>query len=131
MDIHALWTIYFGVAVAVFGGRAVARPIGYVVKPGMFSALDLAEAFLGIPALVGLWGYIQGKSYGPPWVWQVLLVAALAFAVRLFITRKFRQSAAELGPARAVAAYGSVLLLAAPMYVALALYAFPDGKPWR
>lgn len=129
MDANGLWTAYFWIALAVFGGRALARPFGYFARPGLFSGLDVAEALLGVVALVGLWGYIHGVAYLRPWLWQALLVAMLALALRFCFTRKFRESAAVLGPLKATAAYGSVLVLSVPLYVAIARYGFAGAPP--
>lgn len=130
MDSAWLWTIYFWVAVVVFGGSAAARVILYFTKPGLISRYEVAISLCSFPVLVAVWGYIQSEAYLQPWVWQALFILVAFENIRFFFTRKFRETAGKLGRVGAFAVFGVVTLLSVPMFVAHAIYAFGRQGLW-
>ena len=68
MEAAWLWTIYFWVAVLVFGGYAIGRMVLYFTKPGLVSRYEVAISMSSFPVLVALWGFIHSEAYLRPWV---------------------------------------------------------------
>jgi len=125
-----LWTIYFWVAVVVFGGSAVARVILYFARPGLISRYEVAISLCSFPILVALWGFIHNEAYLRPWVWQALFVFVAFENIRFFFTSKFRETARKLGRVGTIAIFGAMSLLSVPMFVAHAIYAFGRQDLW-
>lgn len=130
METSCLWTIYFWIAVVVFGGSAATRVILYFTKPGLISRYEVAISLCSLPVLVAVWGYIHDEAYLQPWVWQALFVFVAFENIRFFFTPKFRETVEKLGRAGSVAVFGAVSLLSVPMFVAHAIYAFGRQGLW-
>jgi hypothetical protein len=128
-----LWWIYVAFYIALFAFGAITN-----IQSGNFSSLGAVWATapsycIDLIALFGLYGYIRSRRLLVIGVWQVILVvyvAKIVFgeAVLLYSYLTFFYSPAQ---SIVVALRLVSLPIAAPMAVALWLYAFRPAKVWQ
>ena len=91
------------------------------------SALFSALLIVG---LVGVYGFMQAIPIGVPAFWQAFFVVFLVFTAVQHFLPKTQQLLRERGAKAVVIATVVGILLLAPMFVAVGLYAFQSAALW-
>jgi len=105
--------------------------VPFVFESSESSWLDWVFYPLCLAQLAGLYGFVYSRPLAVPLVWRATLVATLIYEAWNMISTALEDVASPGLLAAMVGVSVSVLLLQAPMFVAIYRYGFKSGELWR
>ena len=125
-----MWLIYFWIAAPVTVVSAIGRIYLYF-RRDIVTAYDLAESFISLAAIVGLYGYVYSAAILAPLLWRVILALIVCSWLWNFFAPKNRAMVKEMGTIKGAAVISIIQLLALPAIIGLYLYSFRSSALWH